>query len=314
MKTLQKGRFRAMVLVFASISLLGSLVSVNACRMSQFGFTGLSGLVVTPGNPVMAGGTQLQLTATGVYSTSSITEDLTMFSTWVASDPTVTVSASGVVTAPEVAAPITCVITATEPGGKSGSVLLTIKNAQLTSIDVSPPSADIDGGTAADLTATGTFISSSETFTQDISSTATWTTSDEAVATVDSGKVVGVSGGTATITASWENIVSNEAAISVSGRRLLSLDINPKDITIQRMAAAFYTATGLFDDGSTKDLTRAVTWTSSDTLTARIGSYSETGGGMTIITIHVPGTVTITATLGSISATTTLTASELAPY
>ncbi len=314
MKTPQKNRIRVILLLFAATVLLGGLVSINACRMSPFGFTGLSGIIIAPANPVMAGGTQLQLSATGVYSNSTTTEDLTNYATWVVSDPAVTVSASGLVTAPAVSAPLTCVITALGPDRAVGSVQLTIKNAQLTGIAVSPPSADLDGGTAADLIATGTFISSGETFTQNISSTATWTTSDEAVATVDAGKVVGVSGGTATVSASWQSILSNEATINVSGTRLVSLDITPKDITIQRMAAAFYTCTGYFDDGSTKDLTKEVTWTSSNVLTARIGSYSNTGGGMTIITIHVPGTVTITATLGSISATTTLTASALAPY
>jgi hypothetical protein len=313
MKSDKKERIRSIFFILVAVVICAGLVSVNACRVSQFGFDNLVFIQITPAAPVMAGGTQMQLRASGVYSDGS-TQEMTSLVDWATSDPLVDVSASGVVTAPPVTTPETCIITATGPGGVSGSASLTVKDAQLTAIAVSPTSASLDGGTAADLTAIGTYFSSGETFTQDISSMATWSTSDESVATVDAGKVIGVTGGTAAITASSGSIVSNEAAISVSGRRLLSLDINPKDITIQRMAAAFYTATGLFDDGSTKDLTQAVTWNSSDTTIAYIGPYNIYQQGLTIITVHVPGTVTITATLGSISATTTLTASATAPY
>lgn len=313
MKTPQKGKVRAIVLTLAATAVLAGLASVNACRVSQFGFVKLDSITVTPANPVMAGGTNLQLKATGVYSDAS-TQDMTTLVNWAVSDSMVTVSASGVATAAQVAAPATCTITASGPGGISGSAFLTVKNAQLTAIAVSPASADIDGGTTTALTAMGTFANGSDTFLQDITSMATWSTSNDAIATVDAGTVTGVGGGTVAITASWGNIASNEAKITVSGKSLVSLDITPKDDIVQRMVGVFFTATGTFNDGSVEDLTQSVTWSTSDATIATIGSYNAYVPGMTVITHHLIGTATITAKLGNTTASTTLTTSATAPY
>ncbi len=313
MKAPQKRKVRTIVLTLAATAVFAGLASVNACRVSQFGFDNLVSIQITPPAPVMAGGTQLQLRATGVYSDGS-TQDMTTFVNWTSSDTMVAVSASGVATAAQVAGPDTCTITATEPGGLSGSAALTVKNAQLTAIAVSPAIADVDGGITTALTAMGTFTNGGETFTQDITSMATWSTSNDVCATVDSGTVTGVGGGTAAITASWGNITSNEAIINVSGRALVSLDVNPKDDVVPRMVGVFFTATGTFNDGSVEDLTQSVIWSSSDTTVAKIGSYNVNGQGMTVITQHIAGTATITAKLGNTAASATLIVSLTAPY
>jgi trimeric autotransporter adhesin len=312
MKILKKENIHAIVLSLAAMAVFALLASINACRASQFGFIKLDHLTITPADPVMAGGTQLQLSAIGVYSDGT-TEDMTTSVNWTASDSMVTVSASGVATTAQVTSPETCIITATEPGGMSGSASLAVKNAQLTSIEVSPLSADIDGGTVVNLAATGTFVSSGETFTQDISSMATWSTSNDACATVDSGTVTGISGGTAGIMASWGNITSNEADITVSGISLVSLDINPKDKEVPCMWNTYFTATGRFSDGSVKDLTQSVTWSSSDTTVAVIKSYCEYG--MIVNTPQrIAGSATISAKLGNMTASTSLIVSLTAPY
>ncbi len=313
MKTTQRKKIRTIVLLLATMAVVAGLASLNACRVSPFGFDNLASIRITPADPMMAGGTQLQLRATGVYSDGS-TQDMTTLVNWTASDPLVTVSASGVATAAQVAVPDTCTITATEPGGMSGSASLTVKNAQLTAIAVSPTSADIDGGITTALTAMGTFTSGGETFTQDITSMATWSTSNDFSATVDAGTVAGVGGGTAAITASWGNITSNEAIINVSGRALVSLDVNPKDDVVPRMVGVFFTATGTFNDGSVEDLTQSVTWSSSDTTVAKIGRYNPNAPGMTVITQHIAGTAAITAKLGNTTASATLIVSLTAPY
>lgn len=314
MKTLQKRKIRAVVLALAAAAALAGLASVHACRVSQFGLSGdLVSLAISPAAPVMAGGTQLQLNAAGVYSDGS-TDDMTGFVTWHSSDPTASVSSSGIVTAAQVDAQLTCTITATGPGGLSGSVTLTIQNAQLTGLAVSPASAALDGGLVTQLTATGTFTGGGETFIQDLSSTATWSTSNNAVATVDAGKVTGVSGGTAAITASWENILSNQAEITVSGVSLVSLDMYSSRDEVPRMWAVYFTATGTFDDGSTRDLTQSATWSSSDTEVVRIGPYNANVSAQIVVTQHIAGTAIITAKLGTFTASKTLVVSLTAPY
>jgi hypothetical protein len=311
MKTRQYKTIRLILFALAATTALAVLV---ACRVSQFGLSGdLVALGITPSSPVMAGGTQLQLEAAGVYSDGS-TDDMTNAVTWLSSDPTVSVSSSGIVTANQVNEQHTCTITATGPGGLSGSVTLTIKNAQLTDLAISPVSVTLNGGLVTQLTATGTFTTGGETFTQDITPTVTWSTSNDAVATVDAGKVTGVSGGTAAITASWGGLTSNESDITVSGVSLVSLDIEPKDHVAPRMVGVAYTVTGSFSDGSSKDLTQAATWSSSDTVVARIGPYNAYAPGMIIVTLHIAGTTTISAKIGNMTASTSLIVSLTAPY
>lgn len=64
-------------------------------------------------------------------------------------------------------------------------------------------------GSTAQFAATATMLNGT---TQDVSSTATWTSSNTAIATVSSsGLVTAVADGTATITATYSGIVGNDA-------------------------------------------------------------------------------------------------------
>ena len=84
----------------------------------------------------------------------------------------------------------------------------------LTSISVTPASPSIAVGQTQQFTATGTFDDES---TADITSTATWTSSDTAVATIDgSGLATGVSAGTTNITASQDDVTSDPASLDVT--------------------------------------------------------------------------------------------------
>src|SRR5207245_6393546 len=65
-----------------------------------------------------------------------------------------------------------------------------------------------------------------------------------------------------------------------------------------------FTATGTFSDSTTQDLTTQVTWSSSSTAVATI---SNAGGSQGLATSVAAGTTTITATLGGVSVSTTLT-------
>jgi hypothetical protein len=65
-----------------------------------------------------------------------------------------------------------------------------------------------------------------------------------------------------------------------------------------------YTATGHFSDNTTQDITKSVTWSSSDTSVATISNQLGSKGLAT--TDGVTGTTVITATLGNISGSTSL--------
>lgn len=64
------------------------------------------------------------------------------------------------------------------------------------------------------------------------------------------------------------------------------------------------TATGTYSDGSTEDITALVTWSTHAPATATISNVEATRGRVTAV---AEGTTTITATLGAVSGSTTLT-------
>ena len=80
---------------------------------------------------------------------------------------------------------------------------------------------------------------------------------------------------------------------------LLSIALTPQSPTIVKGATRQFTATGTYSDNSTQDVTTRVTWTSSDTSKATIGSTGLAAG------IDF-GSATITATLGSVFGSTSV--------
>ncbi|MGB2633121.1 MAG: Ig-like domain-containing protein [Candidatus Acidiferrum sp.] len=164
-------------------------------------------------------------------------------------------------------------------------------------ITISPATSTIGAGTTEQLTATGYY--SNGAVTPNIS--ASWTTSNAAVATVDgtSGLVSGVATGTATITATAIGITSSTATVTVAP--IASITITPVNPTIQSTGTQQFDAVGNYSGGTT-DVTAFVTWTSSNT---GIATFSTSTAGLA--NAVAAGSTTVTATLGSVSASTTLT-------
>ena len=99
----------------------------------------------------------------------------------------------------------------------------------LTSISVTPTSASIEEGQTQQFTATGTFSDSS---TADLTSSATWASSNEPVATIDaSGLATGVSAGTSNITATQDGVTSNLAALEVAVPSATATSVSVASIT-----------------------------------------------------------------------------------
>ena len=85
---------------------------------------------------------------------------------------------------------------------------------------------------------------------------------------------------------------------------LQSIAVTPANPTIAEGASVAFTATGTFSDGSTQNLTSAVTWSSTNAVATMNGSTATAATGHTLGTL---GTTTITATLGSTHGSTVLT-------
>ena len=270
----------------------------------------LVSIEVTPTNPSIANGLTDALKATGIYTDQS-THDLTSSVTWSSSAPGVaTVSNSpGSIGLVSTVTPGSTTISATF-SGISGSTNLTATAATLVSLGVTPANPSIAKGLKSQFTAIGTYTDSS---TQDLTAQVQWSSSDPTLATVSNalgydGLGVGLNPGSVTITATL-GAVSASTALSVTPAMLVSLGVTPANPSIANGLSSQFVATGVYTDNSTQDLTAAVAWTSSDATIASVSNASASHGLATSVN---PGSVTITAATGAISASTSLTVTPAA--
>lgn len=185
-------------------------------------------------------------------------------------------------------------------------LLLECANNKLLSISVAPTAVTTSVGQTTQFRATGSYVRQSEQRTyqpypQDITNQVTWTSSNTAVATIDStglAKLVGT--GSTTITASKDG-ASATAALSAGGPGgvgslglLTAIQIIPSSQTTLVLGEnAQFLAVGTMSnpDGSTttQDITNLVKWVSSDLSVATINNSGlatavGAGGGSASIT------------------------------
>src|SRR5208283_1769191 len=268
----------------------------------------LVSIAVTPVNPSIAKGTSQQFKATGTYTDNS-TQDLTSQATWESSNPTAaTINSSGLATGVGTG---TTQITAALSGVTSPGDTLTVTAATLVSIAVTPVNPSIAKGTSQQFKATGTYTDNS---TQDLTSQATWESSNPTAATINSsGLATGVGTGTTQITAALSGVTSPGDTLTVTAATLASIAVTPVNPSIAKGTSQQFKATGTYTDNSTQDLTSQATWVSSNPAAATINSSglaTGVGTGTTQITAALSGvtspgdTLTVTAaTLVSIAVT-----------
>ena len=256
----------------------------------------LSSIAITPPAPSLAKGTTKQLTATGTFSDHT-TLNLTAMVTW-ASDTqsAITVSSSGLATAVDVG---TATVTASLDN-ITGSTMLTTTAATIESIAVTPVAPQVVVGLTQQFTATATLTDHT---TQNVTADVTWESSDPTLATIDTnGLATTLLIGAPTISATLTGGFTDSTTLTIVAVPLDSIAVTPTDPSVALGLTRQFTATGTFDDGSTKDLTTQVTWTASPN--AVISNADPTEGLATGTNV---GTSTITATLGTVSGSTTLT-------
>jgi hypothetical protein len=95
----------------------------------------------------------------------------------------------------------------------------------------------------------------------------------------------------------------NSVPITVTNPTLVSIEVTPSDPSIAKGMTQQFTAMGTFSDSTTRDLTTQVYWASSHDSIATISNYWSQGWAYGAGV----GNATITATLGSVSDSTTLT-------
>jgi len=240
-------------------------------------------------------GASQQFTATGQFSDGN-SRVLTTSLTWSTSDASVAAISNTGLANGLVAGVVT--ITA-KSGTISGTATLNVTGAgaNLTSISVVPAASSIPVHTTQQFSATGSYADGSSS---DLTALVTWKSGSTAVATVDiNGIVTAVAPGTSTISASIGG-VTGSTTLTVNAPTISSISITPVDLTLAIGINQQFTATATYSDGSTQDLASGVTWSSSSSSVVSIN-------GSGVATTAGAGQTTITATVGSLSDTTTVT-------
>lgn len=265
----------------------------------------LSSVVVTAGASTVTVGGNVQLTANEVYTDGS-KKNVTTTAAWVSGTPTVaTVDANGLLTAVKAGSVI---ITATS-GGKSGTVILTVTDVPLSTIQVTPAAPSIPAGTTQQFKATGTYADSSK---RDITAEVDWTSSTASVATISGaaatkGLATAKAKGTTTITAALGG-KSGTVDLIVTDATLTSLVLTPAQPVIAKDTTVTITATGNYSDNTTKDVTALATWTSSAPAVATVSNADGSDGVVGGLTA---GTSTITAAYAGQSATVSVKVNDV---
>jgi uncharacterized protein YjdB len=182
--------------------------------------------------------------------------------------------------------------------GSGGTV--TPPAASLVSLQVFPGNATVAPGANKQFTATGNFSDGSS---HDMTGSVQWSSSNSSVASVSaSGMASALNNGAATITAksgSLQGTASLNVNSSSSSPTLTGIVVSPGNISIAVGANQQFSAAGNFSDGTSRDMTSTVQWSSSD---AAVASVSASGMGTAVSS----GIVTITAQSGSVQGTATL--------
>jgi uncharacterized repeat protein (TIGR03803 family) len=174
----------------------------------------------------------------------------------------------------------------------------------LLSLEITPTNPSVAAGTGVQLTATGIYTDNSHA---DLTAQVSWSTSNAAVATIGAGtgKALGVAAGTATLSASLHGQMGT-TTLTVTGATLTSIAITPPAPSIAAGTSEQLTATAIFSDNTTQNLTADLTWASSNTTIAMVSSSG-------LASALIPGSATISATCktasmcGSLAGSLTLT-------
>lgn len=250
-------------------------------------------LELTPTSQTLVAGQPLQLTVTRRFPGGAL-EDVTHRVTYTTTDRSIAVvSEHGVVTAGNEAG--TVIVKALDAISDATAIAaFTVVEPLVMSIDVAPsPAIVMTRGTTRGFTATALFNNGT---TRDVTNQVLWSSTNPGAAIVgntqlDKGVVNAVAPGDTTILATdAKTLVQGRTIVFVEGSAptLQAILVTPNPAQIAAGMKQELTALGIYSDGSNKNLTNAVTWSSSRADVATV----DTSGVVTGVAV---GDTTVTA-------------------
>ena len=307
--TTTAGRINAVSPGHSSISAtLGSLSATTQLLVTD---ATLQSMHVLPENATLAVASSQALSVTGQYSDGS-ERDITAAVSWQSGDNTI----ADVVTA----ADGTPYISANAAGstsinaslsGIAGRTFVTVHDATLDSVSISPGDVSVAKGVPVTLHALGSFSNGE---VQDISGNVEWRVADTAIATIsNTGAVTSLLPGTTTVSVKLPGVdtVAASTTLTVTDAILQSIDVTPASAAIAEYTQQAFTATGHFSDATTQDVTELVTWTSSNTAALLVSNASGEHGVASGIAGPASATLTADYRKGSVAVAASATVSVL---
>jgi hypothetical protein len=195
-------------------------------------------------------------------------------------------------------------------------VTVTVSDAALASIAVTPATPTIEKGTTKQFTATGTYTDNS---VQDITKMVTWKSATATVATVSNvaataGLASAVGTGSsvisATVTPATGPAIVGSTTLTVDDGKLVSIAVTAvAPLTIAANTKLQFIATGTYDDGAKQDITGDVTWASDTAGVATVSNAADTGlvTGVAMGTAKISASENVAGVVITNSATLTVT-------
>ncbi len=264
-------------------------------------------LALYPSNPRIAQQTAQQFSLRALDEEGKL-RDLTSVTSWRVSDErgdVVVMPESGLLALDQ---PGRYLVTASYRG-RELTTALTVTAATVKSVAVSPITPSIAKGVTQQFTTVATF---SDGTTQDVSSLTTWSVKDVSgtgVATIDTaGLLLAQNVGQATVTTRYKSR-SASTKVTVTAAALVALAIGPPAPMIAKGSSQRFTASGIFSDRTTVDLTTVVTWSVSDVMGTGVASSDGSG----LITGKAVGTALVSAAFLGVSGQTSITVTAATP-
>lgn len=168
----------------------------------------------------------------------------------------------------------------------------------LVSITVAPANLSIPQGRTQQYTATGNYSNGG---TADMTGSVTWSSSNTAVATINSAGVATAAGvGMTNIQATASSLTGAAGLTVTAAPSLVSLTVSPANVSLSPGGTQQMTATGTYSDGSTQNLTGSVTWSSTSTTVATVNASG-------LVTALAAGSATIRGVYQSMAGTSPVT-------
>jgi uncharacterized protein YjdB len=254
-------------------------------------------LRIVPQSSSGPAGSYLQLQALMDLSDGS-TLDVTALSSWQSLDPNIAIAQNdaGQEGAVLLLAQGNTTVVATYNGG-SATASIAVSAATIQALKVAPINRSTPAGTAIQFRAFAIYSDNTSVL---VTAQSTWQSSQKTIASISpDGLAQALAVGTTIITASF-NGQSAQTNLTVLAPVLDSILIAPSAVSQPVRTTEQFTASAVYSDGTTADITNVTTWSSSNEFIVNIAPFGEQGG---LASFNNIGAVTITANYQSESAT-----------